>query len=292
MEDRNWLAERFEAHRPHLRAVAYRLLGSASDAEDAVQETWLRAGRAGASNVVNLGGWLTTIVARVCLNMLRARAARRETSLAAVDGAAAWTSTPDVEAAEADSVGVALLVVLDMLSPPERVAFVLHDLFSLPYEDIAPIVDRSPAAARQLGSRARRRVRGARPARLPAADLQRHRAVLDAFLAASREGDLAALLQLLAPDVVMRTDGAAGPSGVPMEVTGAARVAKGALAYSSRSRFSGLALVDGDVGIVVAPGGRLFGVLRVTVRDDRIVAIDLIADTARLDQLELAVLEA
>jgi RNA polymerase sigma-70 factor (ECF subfamily) len=300
------LAARFEASRAPLRALAFRMLGSASEAEDAVQEAWLRLSRADVRAVENLEGWLRTVVARVCLDVLRARAARREEPLEgssdpdagspgppAADARAGGLD-PEQEAELADAVGLALLVVLDRLGPAERVAFVLHDVFALPFEEIAPIVGRSPAAARQLASRARRRVRGDRPRRaagLRGAELDRKRAVVDAYLAASRAGDMAALLAVLDPDVVLRADPAALPPGAPAEVRGAPAVAGKALAYARRGRFSRAALVDGGVGIVVAPRGRLLAALGLTVAGDRVVAIDLYTDPERLARLDLAVLD-
>ncbi len=291
MGEHEWLAERFEADRTHLRAVAYRMLGSLSEADDAVQEAWLHLSRSDTGGVKNLGGWLTTVVARVCLDMLRSRKARREEPLGAhvpdpivsrEDGI-----DPEHEALLADSVGLALPVVLETLAPAERLAFVLHDMFDLPFDEIAPIVGRSPAAARQLASRARRRVQGA--ATVPHADLTRQREVVDAFLAASRGGDFDALLAVLDPDVVLRADRAAGPAGASREVRGASAVAKLALAYSGRARFARSALVNGAVGVVVAPRGRLFMVLVFTFARGKIVGIDVVADPVRLRQLDLAV---
>src|SRR5213082_897901 len=253
MDEHQWLAEQFEAERPHLRGVAYRMLGSLSEADDAVQESWLRLSRSDTSGVKNLGGWLTTVVARVCLDMLRSRESRGEESLdqqvpdpivSREDGI-----DPDYEALLADSVGLALLVVLDTLNPPERLAFVLHDLFAVPFDEIAPIVGRSPTAARQLASRARRRVQGA--ATVPDADLTRSREVVDAFLAASRGGDFDSLLTLLDPDVVLRADHAAVHMGSSREVCGAPAVAK---QFSGRARAAQPALVNGAAGLVWAPG--------------------------------------
>ena len=292
MNENEWLAERFEAERSHLRAVAFRMLGSLSEADDAVQESWLRLSRSGTSGVENLGGWLTTIVARVCLNMLRSRNSRREESLDArepgftyIDSAA---TDPEHEAVIADSVGLALLVVLETLSPAERLAFVLHDTFAVPFDEIAPIVGRTPAAARQLASRARRRVRGSTV--VPNAHLARQRKVVEAFIAASRSGDMEALLAVLDPDVVLRVDAAAVPQGSPRVLRGAATVAGGALAFSARSQFVQPALVNGSVGVVMAPRGRLFGVGLLTIRGDRILEMDLVADTDRLAGIEIAVL--
>jgi RNA polymerase sigma factor (sigma-70 family) len=286
MDERDWLAGQFEAHRSHLRAVAYRMLGSSSEADDAVQEAWLRLGRTDASAVDNLGGWLTTVVARVCLNMLQARTTRREEPVGEdlPDPVQPDGDDPEQQALQAEGVGLALLVVLDTLTPAERLAFVLHDLFAVPFEEIAPILDRSPAAARQLASRARRRLQGA-PA--PDTDLARQRAVVDAFLAASREGDFEALVALLHPEVVLRSDQAAVRTGADAEVRGAAAVAA---TFSERARTARPALVDGAAGAVWAPGGRPRVVFGFTIADGRIVAIDLLADPDRLDRLELTVL--
>jgi RNA polymerase sigma factor (sigma-70 family) len=304
--DDELLAERFEGNRARLRAMAYRMLGSASDAEDAVQEAWLRAARAGADGVANLDGWLTTITSRVCLDMLRSRQARHEELAgaaeeefglrAAVGGRSADAGGPEQEAVLADSVGLALLVVLDRLAPAERVAFVLHDTFGVPFDEIAQITGRSPDAARQLASRARRRVRGAAgqdgatSEPVTAGRLHRQRAVAEAFIAASRAGDRAALLAVLDPDVVLHADAAAVPSGRPSELRGAAAVANGARLSAERSRNSVLVLVDGVPGIVYAPGGRVEIVLAFSYRDDRICGIEVIADPGRLDGLELSVL--
>jgi RNA polymerase sigma-70 factor, ECF subfamily len=292
MDEREWLTGRFEEHRTRLRAVAYRMLGSVSEADDAVQEAWLRLSRADASGVDNLTGWLTTVVARVCLNMLRTRESRREEPL---DGhmpdpiISHDDGDPEQEALLADSVGLALLVVLDTLTPAERLAFVLHDMFAVPFEEIAPMIERSPAAARQLASRARRRVKGVAP--VPDADLTRQRRVVDAFLAASRGGDFDALAALLDPDVVLRADREAGPTRKPTVIRGAHAVAKGALAASERARFSQPALVNGAVGLVMAPRGRLFLVLGFTITAGKITEIDVIADPARLRHLDLAVVD-
>jgi RNA polymerase sigma factor (sigma-70 family) len=288
-EQQQWLADRFEEQRGHLRAVAYRMLGSLAEADDAVQDTWLRVSRAGADDVENIDGWMTTIVARVCLNLLRSRAVRREesVSLALVD---TTSPAPEEEAMLADSVGLALLVVLETLTPAERLAFVLHDTFAIPFDEIAPIVGRSPAAARQLASRARRRVRGG--SAMPGTDLARQREVLDAFLAAARGGDFQALLAVLDPDVVFRVDRTAVPGGAEaLEFRGARVVAKNALAFAERSRFARPVLVNGSVGLVMAPGGHLLGVGRLEIRDGRIAVMELIADPERLAQLELAVLD-
>src|SRR6266508_1157426 len=293
MDEREWLAERFEADRTRLRAVAYRMLGSLSEADDAVQDAWLRASRADTTCVENMGGWLTTIVARVCLNMLQSRKSRREEPLdvhvpdpivSRADGI-----DPEHEALLADSVGLALLVVLETLAPAERLAFVLHDVFAVPFDEIAPIVGRSPAAARQLASRARRRVQGA--AAVPDADLTRQREVVDAFLAAGREGDFEGLLAVLDPDVVLRADGGNVLPGVSRVVRGAAAVAGQALTYSGGARFAQPALVNGAAGVVLAPRGRPFAVMGFTVRGGKIVEIDILADPERLRRLDLAVLD-
>jgi RNA polymerase sigma factor (sigma-70 family) len=290
MDEHDWLAGRFEEDRTHLRAVAYRMLGSLSEADDAVQEAWLRLSRSGTSGVENLGGWLTTVVARVCLDMLRSRESRREEPLGVQvpepivsreDGA-----DPEHEALLGDSVGLALLVVLETLAPAERVAFVLHDMFAVPFDEIAPIVGRSPAAARQLASRARRRVQGA--ATVPNADLARRREVVDAFLAASRGGDFEALLVVLDPDVVLRADRAAVQIGASREVRGAAAVAE---TFSGRARGAQPALVNGAAGLVWAPRGRPRVVFGFTITRGKIVGIDLVADPDRLRQLELTVLD-
>jgi RNA polymerase sigma factor (sigma-70 family) len=286
----DWLTERFEEHRPRLRAVAHRMLGSVSDAEDAVQDAWLRIGRADTSEVENLAGWLTTVVARVCLNKLRARDREEPLDTDRAQALPASDDDPERETLLADSVGLALLVVLETLTPAERLAFVLHDMFAVPFDEIAAMIERSPAAARQLASRARRRVRGA-PA-VSGADLARRRRVVEAFLAASRSGDLDALVALLHPDVVLRADRSVGPTPEPLLVRGASSVAQGATAASERVRHTEPALVNGTVGLVMAPGGRLFLALAFTIADDRITEIDLIADPERLAGLELAVLDA
>ncbi|MEV4807767.1 sigma-70 family RNA polymerase sigma factor [Nonomuraea sp. NPDC049421] len=291
MDGQQWLAERFAEHRGHLRAVAYRMLGSLSEADDALQEAWLRADRAHTAEVRNLAGWLTTIVARVCLNMLRSRAHRQEEPLdtEAADpllGPAA-VGNPEAEVEMADSVGVALLVVLDTLSPAERVAFVLHDLFAVPFEEIAPLLERSPEAARQLASRARRRVRGA-PA--PHREPGRTREIVEAFLSATRGQDFRALITLLHPEVTLRADAAVMLTAAPVTVQGAEAVAKGAMAAMQRARFTGLALLDGAVGLVMAPQGRLRVALTFTIDDGLITAIDVVAEPERLGLLDVAVL--
>jgi RNA polymerase sigma factor (sigma-70 family) len=290
MDERDWLAERFEEHRRRLRAVAYRMLGSLSEADDAVQETWLRLSRTDADEVENLGGWLTTVVARVSLNMLRARSTRREEPLGAfpdpiIDRADGID--PEHEALLADSVGLALLVVLETLSPPERLAFVLHDMFAVPFAEIAAIVDRSPEATRQLASRARRRVRGRPP--VPDADLDAQREVLDAFLAASREGDFDALVAVLHPDVVLRAD--AGAAGGTREVRGAETVASQALGYSRLDLDIRPALVNGALGAVAIRDGAPFSVGAFTVSGGRIAELYFLADPERLRRLDLTFLE-
>jgi len=294
MDEHDWLAEQFEAERPRLRTVAYRMLGSLAEAEDAVQETWLHLSRSDTSIVLNLGGWLTTVVARVCLNMLHAREARREESLEASVPAPIMREPggidPEQEALLADSVGLALLVVLDTLAPAERLAFVLHDIFSVPFDEIARVVERSPTAARQLASRARRRVRGA--PKVADADLAASREVVDAFLAASREGSFDALLAVLDPDVVFRADRAAVSRGAARELRGAQAVARAARHYLlGRTQLAQPVLVDGAVGIVVAPRGRLLLLLRLTIRGGKIAEIEAVADPAHLHQVRLAVLD-
>jgi len=290
MHEGDWLAGRFEENRSHLRAVAYRMLGSLSEADDAVQESWLRLSRSDTSGVENLTGWLTTVVARVCLDMLRARKSRREEPLDAPGaepiGSREGGTDPESEMLMADSVGLALLVVLETLAPAERLAFVLHDLFAVPFDEIAPIVGRSSTATRQLASRARRRVRG--KATVSSADLARQREVVDAFLAAARGGDFDALLAVLDPDVVVRTDLTLVPAGAPTEI-------RGATAAARRAKLGGAgaarpALVNGAVGVIIAPRGRLLMVLVFTIADGKIVEIDGIADPERLRPLELAVL--
>jgi RNA polymerase sigma factor (sigma-70 family) len=294
-EEKAWLSERFEAQRSQLRGVAYRMLGSLSEAEDALQESWLRASRADTSGVENLGGWLTTVIARVSLDMLRSRKSRREESLAEepVKPVASRPGTldPEQEVLLADSVGIALLVVLEHLTPTERLAFVLHDLFGMSFDDISPIVGRSPAAARQLASRARRRVRG-RGAAL-SADAKTQRQVVEAFLAAAREGNFDALLGVLDPAVVRRADAAALPPGAPRELRGAEAVAKGALAGARRAGSPpvALALINGKVGVVVAPRGRLTMAMQFEIRDGKIAAIDIVADPDRLRGLDVGLLD-
>jgi len=284
------LTERFEEHRVRLRAVAYRMLGSASEAEDAVQDTWLRLNRTDAAEIENLGGWLTTVVARVCLNVLRSRDHRREEPLdAAFSEPADSTVDPAADAVLADSVGLAMLVVLDTLAPAERLAFVLHDMFAVPFDEIAPLIDRTPAAARQLASRARRRVQGRSTAAEP--DLARRRQVVDAYLTAARGGDFAALLELLHPDVVLRADKAAGPSREPIFLRGASVVARGAAAASVRAAVTQLALVNGGIGLVMADEGRPSVVLAFAFVDGKISEIDVIADRERLRGLDLVMVD-
>jgi RNA polymerase sigma-70 factor, ECF subfamily len=293
MDDHDWLAQRFETHRTHLRAVAYRMLGSIGEADDAVQEAWLRLSHSDTSGVQNLGGWLTTVVSRVCLDMLRSRRSRRGAPLGEHPGRRVPDPVvsrgdgidPEHEALLADGVGLALLVVLETLAPAERLAFVLHDMFAVPFAEIAPIVGRSPAAARQLASRARRRVRGA--ATSADAGLACQRAAVDAFFAASRGGDFGALLAVLDPDVVLRIDGGAARAGLSREVRGVRAVAEQTLTFSRLSPFVRPALVNGAAGVVVAPRGRPFAVMGFTVRRGRIAEIDVLADPARLRRLDL-----
>jgi RNA polymerase sigma factor (sigma-70 family) len=291
MAERDWLAGQFEEHRTHLRAVAYRMLGSLSEADDAVQEAWLRLSRTDASKVENLGGWLTTVVARVSLNMLRSRKVRREEPFDVripepiIDRADGMD--PEHEALLADSVGLALLVVLETLGPAERLAFVLHDIFAVPFDEIAPIVDRSPEAARQLASRARRRVRSENT--LPDADLVTQRKVVDAFLAAAREGDFKGLLEILDPDVVLRAD--LGPEGGSREVRGARAVAGQALFYSRLALEFKPALVNGAVGMVSFLDGEPYSVAGATVRGGKIVEMDFFANRERLRELDLTMLD-
>ncbi len=290
MDERNWKIEEFEAHRVHLQAVAYRMLGSVRDAEDALQEAWIRLSRADSEAVENLGGWLTTVVGRVCLDMLRTRRSRRE------DYVGTWLPEPIItegesgdpanEAVLADSVGLALFVVLETLTPAERLAFVLHDMFAVPFEEIAPMVDRSPAATRQLASRARRRVQGAAP--VPDADLPRQREIVNAFLAASRAGDFEALLEVLDPQVVFRMDSGDASRRAQRPITGAAAVARQVLTRGARFAPLGRpAIVNGAAGVVVGRAGRAIAVVGFTVAHDRIVAIDVITDPDKLRGLAL-----
>lgn len=294
MDEHEWLAEQFEIHRSHLQAVAYRMLGSLSEAEDAVQEGWLRLSRSDAGSIENLGGWLTTAVARVCLDMLRSRKSRREQPLDTQAPKSIMSREdgidPEHEALLADSVGLALLVVLETLAPAERLAFVLHDMFAVPFDEIATIVGCSSVVARQLASRARRRVQGADT--VGDVDLARQRDVVEAFLAASRHGDFEALLTVLDPDVVGRTDPAARPPYASREVRGAPAVARQALAAAQRlAQFAQPALVNGVVGVIVAPRGRLMLVMTFKFTAGKIVEIKTISDPGRLRQLDLAVLD-
>jgi RNA polymerase sigma factor (sigma-70 family) len=294
MSEQQWLAERFEEHRSRLRAVAYRMLGSLSEADDAVQDAWIRVSRADTSEVENLGAWLTTIVARVSLNMLRSRQTRREEPWGPripepiIDPAGG--TDPEHEALLADSVGLALLVVLETLPPAERLAYVLHDMFAIPFSDIAPIVDRSPEAARQLASRARRRVRTTAP--VGDADITAQREVIDAFLSAARNGDFEGLVAVLDPDVVLRADAAPGlPAGTSFEVRGATEVASRALTFSRLDLLQQPALINGAAGVVSMRDGRPFSVAGVTVRGGRIVEMDFLTDPERLAALDLTMLD-
>ncbi|GAB3520885.1 RNA polymerase sigma factor SigJ [Arthrobacter monumenti] len=291
MDELDLLAERFEAHRPHLRAVGYRMLGSLSEADDAVQETWLRASRADVSGVENLAGWLTTVAGRVCLNMLRTRNSRREEPLGVHMPDPVVSRVDDVDPADqallSESVGIALLVVLDTLDPAERLAFVLHDMFSVPFEEIAPVVERSTTAARQLASRARRRVQQQVPT--PDVDPARQREVVDAFFAASRDGDFSALVAVLDPDAVLRSDGGFARPAASVLLRGGATIAKQALTYGQLAPHIRPVHVNGTAGVVVVPHGRPVSVMAFTVRDGRITAIDVLADPDRLEELDVAV---
>src|SRR5215472_13436990 len=293
MDDQQWLAERFQQHRGRLQAVAYRMLGSLTEADDAVQEAWLRLSRADASGVDNLGAWLTTIVARVSLNMLRARRSRPEEPLGphvpepVIDPAEG--TSPEHEALLADAVGLALLVVLEALSPSERLAYVLHDMFDMPFDEIAPIVERSPQAARQLASRARRRVRSATPPY--DGDPTAQRAAVDAFLAAARDGDLDALIAVLHPDVVYRADRGPQPAAGSVELRGAADVARQAMVFSQQGLLIRPALINGTPGIVSSRDGQPFSVIGFTVTDGKITEIDILIDPERLRQLDLSALD-
>jgi RNA polymerase sigma-70 factor (ECF subfamily) len=289
MADADWLAGRFEESRPRLTSVAYRMLGSRAEADDAVQESWLRLSRSDADTIHNLPGWLTSVVARVCLDMLRSRRSRREDLIDVGDGAVAGLRSdadPEGAAVLADSVGLALLVVLETLAPAERLAFVLHDMFAVPFEEIAPIVDKSPTATRQLASRARRRVQGSRG--VPEADLARQREVVDAFLAASRSGDFQALLALLHPDAVLRADARAKQLGAN-EGVGAQAVAK---TFAGRARAARTALVGGAIGAVWLTGETPNVVFGFTIEDGLVTAIQLVADTAHITELDVVVLDA
>jgi RNA polymerase sigma factor (sigma-70 family) len=291
MNGNDWLADRFEASRAHLRAVAYRMLGSTAEAEDAIQECWLRVSRVDTVVVENPEGWLTTVIARICLNILRSRKSRREESLEEDAAPSALADSlhrdPQDEALLAESVGLALLVVLERLAPAERVAFVLHDVFGVSFDEIATIVERTPAAARQLASRARRRVRGRQAPEK--ANLSMQRRTVEAFLSALRSGDIEGLLGVLDPDVVRRADETAVPPGAARELRGAEAVAKEVLAYVRTARMARPVLVDNAMGFVVAPRGRLRIAVRCTVREEKIAAMDVIADPDRLRKLKLAV---
>jgi RNA polymerase sigma-70 factor, ECF subfamily len=293
MEERRWLTDQFEANRTHLRAVAYRMLGSVSEADDAVQEAWLRLSRTDTSDVENLRAWLTTVVARVSLDMLRSRKSRREEPLGPRVPEPIVSredeADPEHEALLADSVGLALLVVLETLSPAERLAFVLHDMFAVPFDEIAPLVERTPAATRQLASRARRRVQGAAP--VPDSSVADQRQIVDAFLAAARGGDFEALLEVLDPEVVLRVDRGALPAGAKGEFRGAPAVLAQVANFAQLARFARPALVNGTAGFVVAPRGRPVAVAGFTVAHGRIVEIDLLADPARLGELDLTALD-
>lgn len=290
-DEQDWLAERFEQSRGHLRGVAYRMLGSLSEADDAVQEAWLRLSRSDPGEIENLTGWLTTVVSHVCLDMLRSRSSRREDPLEVPDARVvakpAPGANPEQETVLADSVGLALLVVLERLKPSERVAFVLHDMFAVNFEQIAAILGRSPAAARQLASRARRQVQGYAPA---SSNRVQQRQTVEAFLAALRRGDIEGLVAVLDPDVVVRLDHAAVRPGAPTEIRGAENWARGAVAFAQAARFVQPALVEGEIGLVLAPGGRLSRALRFTIRHGKITEVDVIADPARLSRLRLSVL--
>jgi len=289
----DWLAEKFEENRGRLKAVAYRMLGSGGEAEDAVQEAWLRLSRSDASGIDNLGGWLTTVVARVCLDMLRSRNSRREESLSAQTPESQPPSVvskkidPEQEAVLADSVGLALLVVLDRLEPAERLAFVLHDLFGSSFDEIAEVIGRTPEATRQLASRARRRVQGAPPT--PSAELTQQRKIIDRFLAALRAADFDALVAVLDPDVAVHVDDASATPGVAREARGAAAWAKQAITAARGAKAARPVLIEGSIGVVVAPGGRLFRVLRFTFANDKIASIDVIGDRKAIESLELSI---
>jgi RNA polymerase sigma factor (sigma-70 family) len=293
MDERDWLVEQFEEQRPRLRAVAFRMLGSPNEADDAVQEAWLRLSRSDASQIENLGGWLTTVVARISLNMLRSRKTRREEAFGVyvpepvIDSADG--TDPEHEALLADSVGLALLVVLETLTPAERLAFVLHDMFAMPFDEIAGIAGRSPEATRQLASRARRRVRGAKPS--PDPDLAAQQEVVDAFLAAAREGDFEGLVAVLDENAVLRADRGAVPAGVHDEVRGAANIARQALMFSRLDLDIRRALVNGAAGTVTLRDGELFAVAGFTVRNGKVVAMDILADPERLREVDLTMLE-
>ena len=289
MADHDGLAQQFEENRSHLRAVAYRMLGSLSEADDAVQEAWLRLSRSDGDEIENLGGWLTTVVARVCLDILRSRQSKKEESLSAQISEPVASPeaamNPEQEAVLADSVGLALLVVLDRLAPAERLAFVLHDLFAVSFEEIGTIVGRSPAAARQLASRARRRVHGGSTP--SASSLHSQRRVVDAFLTALRAGDFEGLLAVLDPDVVVRIDEAAARPGAPREIHGARNWAQGAIAFSKGLQFIQPAIIDGSVGLIWAPHGSLFRALVLKISEGRIIQVEIVGDPGRLQELDI-----
>jgi RNA polymerase sigma factor (sigma-70 family) len=293
MDDREYLGQRFETYRSHLRAVAYRMLGSLSEADDAVQESWLRLNRSDAAEIANLHSWLTTVVARVCLDMLRSRKLRQEQHLdEQMPGeipSRQFGTNPEQEALLADSVGIALLVVLDTLTPAERLAFVLHDILDVSFAEIGVVVGCTPSAARKLASRARRRVRGME--KIPDRDLSAQRKVVDAFVAALREGDFESLVSVLDPDVVFRVDAAASPSRQVIEIRGARRCARGALTYSLGTQLVRPLRIDGSVGLAFAPNGQLSRVLTFVFANGKIVQVEIIGDPERLRQLDLAVLE-
>lgn len=292
MTGSDFLAQQFEANRRHLRAVAYRMLGSLTEADDAVQEAWLKLSRTDPDNIENLCGWLTTVVARVCLDMLRSRSSRREEPIEAkLPEPADRTSAadPESEAQMADSVGLALMVVLDRLSPPERLAFVLHDVFALPFEEIAPVLGRSPVAARQLASRARRRVQGS--GNVHDARLTRQRGMASAFLNAIRSGDLEGLITLLDPEVEVRADQFAVPAGVPREIRGARIAAQQAITFSRGATAARLALIDGVPGLIVAPRGKLTRILRFSFSENAIAQLEVLADPAVLAEMQIAILD-
>ena len=292
MQTNDWLTEQFEKNRGHLRAVAYRMMGSLNEADDAVQEAWLRLSRSGAEKVENLGGWLTTVVGRVCLDMLRSRKSHREESLEDVEPVAAIhvrKPDPEQEALMADSVGLALLVVLERLAPAERLAFVLHDMFDLDFDEIGTIVGRSPAAARQLASRARRRVRGTETPRR--ADLGEQKRVVDSFLTALRAGDFQTLVSLLDPELAVDLDANVLPAEAASKIRGAEAWAREAINSAKGAKMARIALINGAVGLVVAPRGRLFRAIQFTIVRGKIAAIDMVGDPVRLAALDLAVLD-
>ncbi len=293
MEHNDWLAQQFESNRNHLRAVAYSLLGSTTDAEDAIQETWLRLARSESDTIENLSAWLTTVVSRVCLDMLRSRSARREDSIDAPEAPAIPASrkpTPETQVQMADSVGIALLVVLNRLTPPERLAFVLHDVFAIPFEDIATILGRTPAATRQLASRARKRVQVAQPPSSPLFTQQRR--MVGEFLAALRSGDVEALVRMFAPDIIFRIEQAPGfgNANIAPEVHGARNTAEQAIANARGAKSGRVVLLNGEPGLMVAPGGKLLGVLFFTFEGETITYLNAIADPARLNEMEITLL--